>query len=111
MPNSYACDRVGLAVWLEAPATRVEATIARRELALDDPEWSGPLKDGERQMFAGFLAPAGLIDGPLGLTEDDGPGRWIGREPVSAPVELRIERADGSVVTTRVEAELSAGWG
>jgi hypothetical protein len=111
IPNSYACDRVGLAVWLEAPASRVEATIAGQELALDDHEWSGPPKDGERQMFAGFLAPAGLIDGPLALTDDDGPGRWIGREPISAPVEFRIVRADGSVIATSVEVELSAGWG
>ena len=64
IPNSFACDRVGLAVWLREPAARVEAAIAGRELELDDPEWSGPAEHGERRMFAGFLQPAGLIDGP-----------------------------------------------
>ena len=34
--NSFACDRVGLAVWLREPATRVRAAIADREFELDD---------------------------------------------------------------------------
>jgi hypothetical protein len=72
-PNSFACDRVGLAVWLREPAVRVDAAIADQELEPDDPEWSGPAEDGERRMFAGFLQPAGLIDGPLQLTPDAGP--------------------------------------
>jgi len=109
--NSFTCDRVGLAVWLEEPATQVEAAIAGLPLTLDDPDWSGPADHGERTMFAGFLQPAGLVDGALALTEDDGPGRWIGHEPVSAPVELTITRADGGVSTTRLEVSLSAGWG
>jgi hypothetical protein len=108
--NSFACDRVGLAVWLREPATSVEATIAGREFELDDPEWSGPGDDGERRMFAGFLQPAGLIDGPLRVTPDDGPDRWIGRNPVSATVDLRIVDG-GTTATTAVEVRLSPGWG
>jgi hypothetical protein len=109
--NSFACDRVGLAVWLREPAARVEAAIEGREVSLDDPEWSGPAHDGERRMFAGFLQPAGLIDGPLEVTPDAGPMRWIGREPVSAVVELRIVDADANTTTTKVEVGLSSGWG
>jgi hypothetical protein len=109
--NSFACDRVGLAVWLHDPAVLVDAAIAGREVELDDPDWSGPVEDGPRRMFAGFLQPAGLIEGPLRLTPDDGPDRWIGREPVSAMVTLRIFRSDGTSVTTQLEVGLSAGWG
>lgn len=111
IPNSFACDRVGLAVWLREPAARVDAAIAGRELELDDPEWSGPAKDGQRRMFTGFLQPAGLIDGPLHVTPDAGPNRWIGRKPVSAAVELRIIGDDGEMTTTTVKVGLSAGWG
>jgi len=109
--NSFACDRVGLAVWLREPAARVEAAIEGRELSLDDPEWSGPADDGQRRMFAGFLQPAGLIDGRLEVTPDAGPMRWIGREPVSAAVELRIVDGDANTTTTKVEVGLSPGWG
>jgi hypothetical protein len=110
-PNSFACDRVGLAVWLRTPAARVDAAIGGRRLQLDDPEWSGRSRDGQRRTFAGFLQPAGLIDGPLHVTADDGPGRWIGRQPVSATVDLRIVRANGARSTTAVKVGLSPGWG
>jgi hypothetical protein len=109
--NSFACDRVGLAVWLREPALSVDAAIAGMELELDDPEWSGPVDNGERRMFAGFLQPAGLIDGPLKVTADAGPDRWIGREPVSASVDLRIVHDGGATDTTRLEVQLSPGWG
>jgi hypothetical protein len=109
--NSFDCDRVGLAVWLREPAARVDATIAGRELELDDPEWSAPAEEGERRMFAGFLQPAGLIDGPLQVTPDAGPDRWVGREPVSATVELWIIRDDATTTATTVEVGLSPGWG
>jgi hypothetical protein len=109
--NHFACDRVGLAVWLRDPAVSVDAAIAGRELELDDPEWSDPPENGERPMFTGFLQPAGLIDGPLKVTADDGPDRWIGREPVSANVDLRIVRENGATDTTSVEVRLFAGWG
>jgi hypothetical protein len=111
VPNSFACDRVGLAVWLRQPAVRVDAAIAGRELELDDPEWSEPPENGERRMFAGFLQPAGLIDGSLQVSPDAGPDRWIGREPVSAIVDLRVVRDGGQPATTQVEVKLSAGWG
>jgi hypothetical protein len=111
IPNSFGCDRVGLAVWLREPATRVEAAIAGSELELDDPDWSGPAEDGQRRMFAGFLQPAGLIDGSLQITSDDGPERWVGTPPVYANVDLRIVHDDGSTTTTTLKVGLSPGWG
>ena len=110
-PNEFACDRVGLAVWLHRPALEVEAAIEGRQLDLDDRHWSGPLRGGEREMFAGFLQPAGLIDGPLKISADAGRDRWVGRAQVSGTVRLRIRRVDGSIETTVVEVPLSAGWG
>ena len=52
-----------------------------------------------------------LIDGPLQVTPDAGPDRWIGREPVSVPVYLRVVRSDGTTTTTTVQIRLSPGWG
>ena len=62
-------------------------------------------------MFAGFLQPAGLIDGPLQVSPDAGSDRWIGRNPVFATVDLRIIRDDGATTTTTVEVGLAPGWG
>ena len=109
--NSFACDRVGLAVWLREPALGVEARIGGRDFDLDDPAWSEPPTDGRRRMFAGFLQPAGLIDGALQVTPDAGPNRWIGRKPVSARVSLWIASDDGAVDTTTIRVRLSPGWG
>jgi hypothetical protein len=89
----------------------VEGAIAGRKLELDDPEWSEPTEDGSRRMFAGFLQPAGLVDGPLEVTADAGPDRWIGRDPVSASVDLRIERADGTTIVATLDVRLAPGWG
>jgi hypothetical protein len=110
--NEFRCDRVGLAVWLREPALEVDAAIAGRELELDDPEWSEQPDDhGRRGMFAGFLQPAGLIDGPIQVTPDDGPDRWLGSEPVSATVDLRIVESTGETTRTTTEVNLSPGWG
>jgi hypothetical protein len=110
-PNDFTCDRVGLAVWLREPALAVRASVAGRAFALDDRSWSGASRGGRRRAFAGFLRPAGLLDGPLRLTADDGRGRWIGRRPVTADVRLTIQLPHGEVVSTRIDVPLRAGWG
>ena len=109
VPNSTACDRVGLAVWLREPATYVEASVDGRRFPLDDEEWSGEPDAHERRMFAGFLRPAGLHeDGSLGLGDRD--AEWFGGG-VSAPVRLWIRRGDGTTQTTTLRIGLHAGWG
>jgi hypothetical protein len=110
-PNSLACDRVGLAVRLRAPAVAVSATIDGRPLQLDDPDWSGPVHAGRRRLLAGFLHPAGLLSGPLAPQPDDGPGRWVGRRPVEAGVGLTIAVTPMHYVRTSLRVRLAPGWG
>jgi hypothetical protein len=109
--NSFACDRVGLAVWLRKPALQVIAKIAGRRVVLDDPAWSGPLKDGRRRRFAGFLRPAGLLDGPLRIVTNGGGTRWLGNPPVTAKVLIIVTHEPGSASTAVMRVRLSPGWG
>lgn len=110
--NDPTCDRVGLSVTLRDGARGVEAVIDGRRLRLDDPDWSGPAERGLRTIFAGFLSPAGLEDGALRIPEaGTSGGRWIGDPPVSAPVDLFITAADGTITTVTLEVQLSPGWG
>jgi hypothetical protein len=110
--NSIACDRVGLAVWLRHAAESVTATIQGRALRLDDDEWSGPaLPNGRRRMFAGFLQPAGLLDGPLKVKPEARSSRWYGRTPVRAGVRLTIRRSGEHYTRTSLVVPLAAGWG
>jgi hypothetical protein len=111
IPNSIACDRVGLAVWTKRPARAVRATVAGRTLTLDDPEWSSPARHGLRTMFAGFLQPAGLRRGPLAVQTEGGRDHFTGVHPVSATVRLVITFADGSQRATQLDVLLSPGWG
>jgi hypothetical protein len=108
VPNLVNCDRVGLAVWLRRPAVSVDATIAGRPLALDDPTWSGPARDGHRTLFAGFLQPAGLAR--LGVRAD-ATGRWYGAGAPSPAVRLSIDYGRGRHATTDLSVLVTAGWG
>lgn len=112
-PNSIACDRVGLSVWLREPAMRVEASIDGRQFALDDDDWSeAPDTQGRRRVFAGFLQPAGLTEpGSVLHVEPEAGDHWIGQKPVSATVELDITYSEDEHVGEEVTVPLLAGWG
>lgn len=112
--DALSCDQVGLSVRLDEPAERVTATLGGKSFTLDDPEWSGNLKNGEAKRFAGFLEPAGLREpGPLRVLGRERPGRdrWLDSAPTKFPVALVIERGDGSTQTTKVRVWLAPGWG
>jgi hypothetical protein len=109
--NWFGCDRVGLAVWLRAPALAVSATVDDRPVRLDDARWSGPRRAGRRRMFAGFLQPAGLLRGPLRIRPSDGTRYWAGDPPVRAGVGLTIERRPDHYVRTSLVVGLAPGWG
>jgi hypothetical protein len=111
VPNSIACDRIGLAVWLRRPAIAVNATIAGSRLNLNDPAWSGPLRNGRRSMFAGFLQPAGLLNGSLKVRPDHGRYHWIGSHPLFANVRIVADYGDGHTSSVSVRVQVRAGWG
>ncbi len=109
VPNSIACDRVGLAVWLRRPARRVVATIGRQRFALDDERWR---HDTRGDAHIGYLQPAGLLgDGPLAVRADEPPHRLVRGGVVRPFITLRITRASGPPVVTRTRAGLHPGWG
>jgi hypothetical protein len=108
-PNSIACDRVGLAVWLKRPTRHLDATIAGRKISMKTP---GRFVSGRGTGWEGYLQPAGLKHGPLEVQPEPGTtDRWIGRKPVSATVRLTATYRDGSSASRTVRVELAAGWG
>lgn len=113
-PDALSCDRVGVAVRLTEPARQVTATLGGSRFALDSPDYSAPLKNGEATRFAGYLDPAGLREpGPLHVLGQPRPGRdrWLDSAPNKFPLTLEILRRDGSLQTTKVHAWLAPGWG
>lgn len=102
-PNSIACDRVGLAVWLRRPAVRVIARIDGRALRLHRLRGSTG--------WIGYRQPAGLLDGPLRVTPDRGRDSWQGTHPKNAHLVIEPTRADGKTEMTRLTVPLRAGWG
>jgi len=113
-PDALSCDRVGLFVRLIEPAHRVSAILGGREFALDDPAYSGRLRNGESSEFAGYLRHAGLREaGPLHVLGQRRPGRdrWLDRAPTKFPVTITIERKDGAMQTTSMKVWLAPGWG
>ena len=105
-PNSVGCDRIGLAVWLERPAERMTATIAGRRLELRSP---GEFVTGRGTGWEGYLQPAGLGKPPFEVVTRA--GSWEGDPPVTVPVELRAEYANGSTRTRTLRLLLHPGWG
>ena len=108
-PNSIACDRVGLAVWVAKPAATITADIAGRELRLRSPR---PTRaEGRETYWEGFLQPAGLRDGPLKVKPDRGTEYWRGLHPVSARVRVRATYRGGGAASRTIRVPLAAGWG
>jgi hypothetical protein len=104
--NSIACDRVGLAVWLRAPARRLTATIGGRTFTLRPPAtrtgyWEGALRP------AGLLTPGSALH----VTPDSGRYHWEGRHPVCAVVHLAATETDGARASKDIVVDLHAGYG
>jgi hypothetical protein len=106
-PNSTSCGRFGVAVWLKRPARAIDATVLDRHIALDNKQWSGPVRNHKRKMFAGFLRGADL-GGRLGVP----PGVvWEGDPIPYVLVRLRIDYGKGAPVLTQARVPLRPGWG
>jgi hypothetical protein len=106
-PNSIACDRVGLAVWLREPVRSVTASIAGRQLRLH-PGGSGGTGAA---YLEGYLQPAGLLGGPMRITPDRGRFFWRGEHPLYAAVALTVEGEDRVMRHVLLHQVLAAGWG
>jgi hypothetical protein len=104
--NSFACDRVGLALWLRGGARHVSAHIAGRALRLAQSDWRG-----DEPPWIGYMRPAGMLDGGLRVTPDRGRLHWEGRHPRDAHLVIDVTRRDGSKLRTRLTVPLRAGWG
>ena len=100
IPNSTACDRVGVAVRLRHPARRVVAAIGGHRAILYDRRWSGPARHGLRRAFVGFVHPAGLR-----------PGTYAGNRPIATTLHLIVTDADGVRHATSLRVNVGPGWG
>jgi hypothetical protein len=112
IPNSIACDRIGLAVWLRRPAVAVTASIDGTTLRL----WTGPRSPSAwtsrptNTGFTAYLQPAGLLTA-FHVTPQSGTSIWYGAPTPSPMVRFRIDYGHGHVVTTQRRVPLMAGWG
>jgi hypothetical protein len=108
MPNTVACDRVGLIVRLRRPAV-VTATIDGLALSLNDPTWSGAFPTGRPTIFiyAGFLQPADMT---TRMHVPPSSTLFVKSPPPSASVWFRIDFGHGNVVLTHEDVQLEPGW-
>jgi hypothetical protein len=115
-PNSIACDRIGLAVWLVRPAVRLTATVAGKQIPMAVPSrvrnGPGGYYCARSCYFEGALHPAGLLaPGPLHIRPDAGRYDWQGSHPRPLRVVLVAVYRDGSSAAATVRVWLHAGWG
>ncbi len=114
VPNSIACDRLGLSVSLPRRAT-VTATIAGAPpITLDDPQWTYSVRYHGRaiHVYAGFLHPAGLTS-RFHIISEHNTQTWDGSTS-NAPsplVHFRIDYGLGDIVFTQAHVLLRPGWG
>lgn len=126
IPNSIACDRVGLAVWLKHPAVSVTAKINGAEVALNSYGAAAVGARVPRRQFTGFLQPAGIVsrlhvrpvNGNVVTTSHRqtvvrvSDQMWFGESHARSPlIQLTIHTSTGKTLTTHLRVGLGAGWG
>jgi hypothetical protein len=105
VPNSIACDRVGVAVGFRLPAVLVMAEIDGRLVTLSPP---GALPD---DLWHGYLYRAGLRHGPLAVGIAPGATRWSGTPEVQPYVTVTVFFKDGTVASRTSRGLLHPGFG
>lgn len=105
--NSVSCDRVGVAVELREPASRMSVIIAGRRVPLHP---GGCLQADGGRNFCGSLDPAGLGgDGTLAVASEG--GRWLGSPAVRVPVRISVQPSVGQAYEVTRTVRLSPGFG
>ena len=105
MPNSIACDRVGVGVNIAA-ATLVMVEVAGRFVTL-----SPPTDAPNDHLWLGYLYGAGLRNGPLDVHIPQHATRWFGTPEVQPPVTVDVFFGDGTAGTLTGQGFLHAGFG
>jgi hypothetical protein len=100
VPNSIACDRVGVGVTFAAPAVLVMAEIDGRLVTLNPP------RDLPDDLWQGYLYQAGLRHGPLAVGIAPGATRWSGTPEVHPYVTVTVFFRDGTVAASRTSRGL-----
>jgi hypothetical protein len=115
-PNSIACARVGIAVWMSTTPdrpVRVVATIGDKSVELYDRTDAAYCRSKRPclHFYTGYLHHAGLLNGALKVQPDHGRYRWYGRRPVTATMRITAIAANGARSIANRRAELAPGWG
>jgi hypothetical protein len=100
VPNSIACDRVGVAVGFRLPAALVMAEIDGRLVTLNPP------RDFPDDLWHGYLYNAGLRHGPLNVGIAPGATRWSGTPEVQPYVTVTVFFENGTVAASRTSRGL-----
>jgi hypothetical protein len=103
--NSIACDRVGIGVRLDRPATLVTVQVAGRLVSLNPP--TEPPDD----LWLGYLENAGLTHGPLDVHLPPGETLWFGEPSPNPGVRVTAFLADGTAATLSATDILRPGFG
>jgi hypothetical protein len=109
--NSIACDRIGIAVWLDSEPQRLVARVGGRSVVLRDTHIRCGADTSCPRFYQAMLQPAGLLDGALKVTPDEGRYRWLGRHPVVGTLTITATYRDGSRAVATRRVPLAPGWG
>jgi hypothetical protein len=111
--NSVRCDRLGLDVVLQEPATQVSASIASRPIHVVTP---GPVSHASARGrdWGGYLRDAGFTrrGSPLFIRTEGSRGRWAGEPPVHVDIRITATYRSGRTLTKVFRrVNLRPGWG
>jgi len=110
VPNSIACDRIGLAIWLKRPARSVTASINGRLLMMNRFGDELVSSTRPRKAFDGYLQPAGTTT-TMHVRPVRGTHLWLGTPTPFESVWLLIDYGSGNYVAAHTRVPLEAGWG
>lgn len=105
VPNSIACDRVGIGVHLRRAATLVTVQVAGRVVTLSPPT------DPPDDLWLGYLFNAGLGHGLLRVDIPANSRLWFGSPEVYPRVRVTAFFPNGRAATRSTTVLLHPGFG